>query len=116
MPAENIEYPDLEGELWRPIPEGIIPETKILVSNKGRICTQSGRKTLGTLHQGYFRYNNISVHRLVAAVWLADDNGDDIIHIDQNSRNNQVSNLEWVRTNERVNHHPFPDDTFHCKM
>ena len=64
---------DLEGEIWKPIPQALFPGKKvkgIMASNKGRILTKKGVKTYGSLSNKYLRSCGFFVHRLVAASFL----------------------------------------------
>ena len=68
-----VEDPDLEGEIWKPIPTKLFPEKKVkgmMASNKGRIRTKCGVKTYGSPSKKYLRCSGLLVHRLVAAAWL----------------------------------------------
>jgi hypothetical protein len=68
-----VEDPDLEGEIWKPIPEALFPGKKVkgmMASNKGRILTKCGVKTYGSPYQKYLICSGLLVHRLVAAAWL----------------------------------------------
>jgi hypothetical protein len=68
-----VEDPDLEGEIWKPIPEALFPGKKVkgmMASNKGRILTSKGVKTYGTPANKYLVCSRLMVHRLVAAAWL----------------------------------------------
>ena len=68
-----VEDPDLDGEIWKPIPQALFPGKKVkgmMASNKGRILTIKGVKTYGSPHGKYLACCNLLVHRLVAAAWL----------------------------------------------
>ena len=68
-----VEDPDLDGEIWKPIPAQLFPGKKvkgIMASNKGRILTTKGVKTYGTPTKKYLACSGLLVHRLVAAAWL----------------------------------------------
>ena len=68
-----VEDPDLQGEIWKPIPAQLFPGKKVegmMASNIGRILTKCGVKTYGTPFNKYFRCSGLLVHRLVAAAWL----------------------------------------------
>ena len=68
-----VEDPDLEGEIWKPIPAKLFLGKKVkgmMASNKGRILTKYGVKTYGTPSKKYLVCCNLFVHRLVAAAWL----------------------------------------------
>ena len=48
---------------------------------------------------------NFSVHKLVASVFIPNPcNKSQINHIDENTLNNELSNLEWVTMSENINH------------
>ena len=68
-----VENPDLQGEIWKPIPPALFPGKKVdgmMASNKGRILTKCGVKTYGTPWGKYLACCGLKVHRLVAAAWL----------------------------------------------
>ena len=68
-----VEDEDLEGEIWKPIPQALFPGKKVkgmMASNKGRILTKCGVKTYGTPSAKYLACSGLFVHRLVAAAWL----------------------------------------------
>jgi hypothetical protein len=68
-----VEDPDLEGEIWKPIPEALFPGKKVkgmMASNKGRILTKCGVKTYGSPFNKYLICSGLLVHRMVAAAWL----------------------------------------------
>lgn len=110
----NIE--DLPNEVWKDIPdyEGIYQ-----VSNKGRI--KSLARIVGNCKRkdkiiipkdngsGYYKVNlykngkhkNHYVHKLVASVFINNENNKPCInHKDYNRKNNNVENLEWVSYKE----------------
>tara|TARA_R110000868_G_scaffold1823_1_gene14373 strand:+ start:191 stop:688 length:498 start_codon:yes stop_codon:yes gene_type:complete len=62
-----------------------------------------------TIHNGYLRVvikqSKYLVHRLVAETYLDNiDNKKEVNHKDKNRKNNLVSNLEWVTSQENVEH------------
>ena len=68
-----VEDPDLEGEIWKPIPAKLFLGKNVkgmMASNKGRICTKCGVKTYGTPSAKYLACSGLFVHRLVASAWL----------------------------------------------
>ena len=68
-----VEDPDLDGEIWKPIPPALFPGKKVdgmMASNLGRILTKYGVKTCGSPHGKYLVCSGLLVHRLVAAAWL----------------------------------------------
>tara|TARA_Y100000741_G_scaffold145850_2_gene110121 strand:- start:6836 stop:8212 length:1377 start_codon:yes stop_codon:yes gene_type:complete len=67
------EQPDLDGEVWRPIPQKFFKRdvSNSYASNKGRIKTRNGKKTFGCKRQdGRYTYAYHQVHRLIAAAFL----------------------------------------------
>tara|TARA_Y100000748_G_scaffold271417_1_gene244666 strand:- start:1057 stop:2151 length:1095 start_codon:yes stop_codon:yes gene_type:complete len=68
-----IKDEDLQGEIWKPIPEALFPGKKVkgmMASNLGRILTRKGVKTYGSPSEKYLRCCGLFVQRLVAAAWL----------------------------------------------
>ncbi len=68
-----VEYPDLDGEIWKPIPQVLFPGKKVkgmMASNLGRIMRKDGVKTYGAPFKKYLSCCNLLVHRLVVAAWL----------------------------------------------
>jgi hypothetical protein len=68
-----VEDPDLDGEIWKPIPQALFPGKKVkgmMASNKGRILTTKGVKTYGSPSNKYLVCSGLKVHRLVASAWL----------------------------------------------
>ena len=68
-----IKDEDLQGEIWKPIPEALFPRRKVegmMASNFGRILTTKGVKTYGSPSRKYLVCSRLMVHRLVAAAWL----------------------------------------------
>lgn len=111
---------DLPNEVWKDIPdyEGIYQ-----VSNKGRI--KSLARIVGNCKRkdkiivpkdngsGYYKVNlykngkhkNHYVHKLVASVFINNENNKPCInHKDYNRKNNNVENLEWVTYKENNNY------------
>ncbi len=67
-----VEDPDLDGEIWKPIPQALFRKKVdgMMASNKGRILTKCGVKTYGSSSKKYLKCCDLFVHRLVAAAWL----------------------------------------------
>ena len=67
-----VEDPDLDGEIWKPIPQALFRKKVkgMMASNLGRILTRKGVKTYGTPSYKYLTCSGLKVHRLVAAAWL----------------------------------------------
>ena len=68
------EQPDLDGEVWRPIPQKFFDRdvSNSYASNKGRIKTRHGKKTFGCKRADgrYMGVGKYQVHRLIAAAFL----------------------------------------------
>ena len=83
------------------------------ISNDGRVRNKSSGKILKTQFNPYERLTLISngksvlryVHRLVAEAFIPNIcNKSHVNHIDENKRNNHMSNLEWVTVKENNQH------------
>lgn len=122
---EDLEY--LDGEIWKDIPdfEGIYQ-----ASTKGRIrslkygkwCKPHILKQTVIVEKSHRKYKNSSgyayvklhvegkgyskrVHRLVAITFIPNpENKKQVNHIDGNTVNNCVENLEWSNGNENILH------------
>lgn len=122
---EDLE--DLDGEIWKDIPdfEGIYQ-----ASTKGRIrslkygkwCKPHILKQTVIVEKSHRKYKNSSgyayvklhvegkgyskrVHRLVAITFISNpENKKQVNHIDGNTVNNCVENLEWSNGNENILH------------
>lgn len=102
-----------EDEIWKEI-QGF--EGLYAVSNKGRVMNiMSGKvlknriNTVGystvALCKGDGKTKQIYVHRLVAKAFIENpDNLPQVNHIDENKRNNNVSNLAWVTASQNQRH------------
>ena len=81
--------------------------SKYEVNREGELFNKnSNRQLLGTLDKGYIKVNIINdftkksqtryLHRIVAETFLENPNEyEQIDHIDNNKRNNNVENLRW---------------------
>lgn len=99
-------------EEWKPINEY---EDTYEVSNLGKVRNKKSGRVLkpGINRQGYeivsLSKNNVKrmkrVSRLVAIHFIPNDNDlPQINHIDEDRRNNIVTNLEWVTPKQNANH------------
>lgn len=115
-------YDDLsvDNEIWREVPPEFIkgvPDMK--VSNYGRIMNHKGRISIGHTKKNDTRRSfnlsrtingktikvNISCNRIVALVFLENDdpeNKTQVDHKDGNPSNDCLSNLEWVTPKENM--------------
>lgn len=93
---------NLSGEVWKKIPN----HKDYLISNYGRIKSFKRNKVIIMKYQqtqkGYYRIQlddkYYLLHRLLAIVFKPIENADsmDIHHIDFNSSNNDLDNLQWL--------------------
>ena len=88
-----------------------LPHTKI--NNKGYLCKTKERMLKPQIRNNYLfvtlSKNGIkkmfSIHRLVAIHFIPNPQNKPFVnHIDGNRHNNNVSNLEWVTSNENMRH------------
>jgi hypothetical protein len=99
---EFEEVSDLEGEIWKE------NELKLKISNLGRIKYPTGRLTTAVINNnGYyeltFKNKKLLYHRLVASVFIKNDNNYfNIKHLDGNRLNNKPENLRWVKSNKEI--------------
>ena len=105
----------IEDEEWLDVPES---EGRYKVSNYGRVKSfvldkENGRIMSPALLRNFYAVklrckNGVDswyIHKLVAEVFLPKPTSPElthVIHLDYNSRNNHVSNLQWVEK-EKIN-------------
>ena len=109
--SHNLE--NLENEIWKPI----VGYERYQISNLGRIKYPTSKTkyliSFGCLSKKYgtisLTKDKISkhffIHRLVASAFITNDNCKPYVnHIDSNTKNNNVNNLEWVTPSENTLH------------
>ena len=88
-------------------------DTPYFVSESGGIFRDGLTKNTTISNKGYkmasmyfnSKSNKLSVHRLVAILYVANPNNlPQVNHIDGNKLNNHYTNLEWVTNQENRNH------------
>ena len=91
-------------------------EYEYYVSNYGRVYSLKTNKMLKPrdTSKGYYRValrkdgkaKDFLVHRLVAIMFIPNDDNEkiEINHIDENTKNNRVDNLEWCTSKYNVNY------------
>lgn len=101
-----------DGAYWRPIDA----DGFYMVSTDGRIWSVERRQYLKPLNyhgkNENYRYvklsvngkhKNLAIHRLVALAFLDNPEGlPQVNHKDENSLNNDVSNLEWITQGDNI--------------
>ena len=105
-----VEQSDLPGEVWK---EVVVNEVVVKVSSHGRVSRSNGAIRTSTLRptaNGYVSVNirrkQPLVHRLVMAAFIgpAPPGKPFVNHKDGKRDNNHVDNLEWVSTQENMEH------------
>lgn len=96
-------------EVWKDV---VGYEGKYLVSNEGNVYSFLSKKMLkNILVNGYYKvtlcnegnYRMEWVHRLVATAFIPNPESKRCVnHLDENGKNNNVSNLEWVTHKENT--------------
>ncbi|MDV2904930.1 HNH endonuclease [Phytobacter diazotrophicus] len=80
----------------------------IEASNYGRVKNVQTGKIIGAIgNHGYYKttiYGNyVLIHRLVAQTWIPNPNNLPVVnHIDENTLNNNISNLEWSTQSNNI--------------
>lgn len=99
---------DTDEEIWRDI-DGL--ENQYAISTKGRVRNiRTGRILAGTYNNDGYKYvilkgKGHTVHRLMALTFLDNPNNlPQVNHIDEDKRNNDISNLEWCSKSDNVSH------------
>ena len=116
------EIEDLEGEIWKDLPEY---EGLYQASNKGRIKRNNHLIKLIIQKTGYLNVslckNGISktcrVHKLIAKIFIPNPNNyQSINHKNGNKQDNRVENLEWCTQSYNNWHATFILDKGHNKL
>lgn len=83
----------------RKVKDKLYIEEKIITLKKKKKVKPNGKVLIyygATLKEPNGKYHNKLIHRLVAEAFIPNDNNYPIInHIDCNTQNNHISNLEW---------------------
>jgi hypothetical protein len=95
-------------------PKPYAKDNQYLIYPDGRVWSNKSNKFLSpTEHKGYFRVTlhidgkqlTPDIHRLVAETFIPNpDNLPQVNHIDENTKNNHYSNLEWTTAKQNSNH------------
>jgi len=108
---------EIEGEIWKKIPDSLAPGNNTYVSNLGRVKARSGVVTTPTPRQNGYASIQINdkrlyVHRLVLAAFDIAPSSEAhkfVNHKDLNPSNNRLENLEWCTQAENM-HHSFANN------
>lgn len=104
----NLMFKETDVEIWKDI-EGF--EGLYAVSTKGRVRNLKTNRIFAERYDGAgyravtLKGKNYNVHRLMALAFLPNpDNLPQINHIDENKKNNDISNLAWVSIEDNIRH------------
>lgn len=106
--AKQMEYAtDLEGEVWKPYETK--REKNLEVSNYGRMRNTSKHCMVNLCFRanGYVSAGGTLLHIAVAKLFVKNPDPEHktvVNHKDHDKRNNHFSNLEWMTTQENVQH------------
>ena len=89
--------------------------THLIACSDGRVLNKKNRNAVGSSDGRYLRVNkskgsktepnSSSVHRLIAETFIPNPENKKVVnHIDGNTLNNAVTNLEWVTQSENMQH------------
>ena len=110
-----------KGYQWRYYDEMVNPQNEewkslvydgvtLQISNLGRIKNARNR-IVGFNKEGYIAVNiknrNVAAHRLICMVWYPIERPELFVvnHIDNDSKNNRIENLEWVTQGQNIDHY-----------
>ncbi len=100
-------FEENKDEIWKKI---IIDEICIEASNKGRIKRKDGSIVIGTETKTYYRIKinkkMFQVHRIICEAFYGkpENSGYVVNHKDENPKNNNIENLEWVSQSKNMRH------------
>lgn len=117
--AFGPQIPTEAGEEWAPISDG----AKMWVSSRGRLWSMARQQLVKPQDRnGYLAVDignkHFLVHRLVAQAFIPNDNmfRTDINHINEDTHDNRVENLEWCTKEENaeafLKNHGFRDNAY----